>query len=81
MIWKFGPIMNYADTEVRGRIVHVDSQDGKFYVWADQSPPYNQEFSEVRFVPTGVAFPPTYEYVGTIKQADYFMWHIIRKKF
>ena len=75
-IYKYGPVTEYFDCIVHGRIVHVGMQGKDIYVWAEQGE--NIPPSKVKFVGTGHMYDGIY--VGTVFEAGgMFVWHVIRE--
>jgi hypothetical protein len=77
-IYKYGPITNYTDVIVEGRIIHVGMQEHNIYVWAEQGE--NLPQSKVKYVGTGQPYDG--EYVGTVIERGNsiaFVWHVIKE--
>lgn len=82
-IWRFpvtGP--DQFDMTVPGpaRGVHVGLKHGKPQLWVEVSPGGNDETLTFRVVPTGAAYAPEWEHVGTfiLDEGD-LVFHVVQK--
>jgi hypothetical protein len=77
IIYKFGPL-NFSETPVKGRIVHVGLQNGDVFVWTEQEVETPQNFYPLRHLRLhSTGQPYTGEYHGTVVMPSGFVWHVI----
>lgn len=77
-IWKFPIAFGVTvHTMPRGsEVVHFALQGGRFTLWAKVNPSEPQkETRAFTIVGTGHAFSESYSYLGSVIDADGFVWH------
>ena len=79
IIYKWGPL-SFSTTHIKGKVVHVGSQDEDVFVWTEQELDTNIKYSErtVRIYPTGAKYNG--EYLGTVVMPSKLVWHIIEEE-
>lgn len=78
VIYKWGPI-EFGGTTIKGRVVHVNSQNGDVFVWTEQELDINIKYLEryVKIHPTGVEY--TGKHLGTVVMPSGLVWHVIEE--